>query len=230
MLKVIKSKIDEYLEFDSNLIFEGHDIDLIRIFGGAIRDIISEMPINDIDILCGAKSIIPLENLLKSKGYHYMESLTPKDLSSIYHDIKAINEPHTWIKGNKIVQIIRPVIYNREVTSFDIYKKGFINLIQNVDMSCCGVSYDGTNLYENYPQSILHCKHKAFKTNKKAIMYSEKRFLHRKYKLQDRGWQELSNDSDFRNIKLNSILEGINFDYVIEYEKRFSNLHKNSIF
>lgn len=46
MLKIIKSKIDEYLEFDSNLLLQNKNIDLIRIFGGAIRDIIAEMPMN----------------------------------------------------------------------------------------------------------------------------------------------------------------------------------------
>lgn len=233
MLQKIKSRLDEYLEFDSDLLFKDNsEIEnkinvkrLIRIFGGSIRDIIADMPINDIDILSGAKSIKPLEELLKSKGYFYAESLIPKDLSSIYHDIKVINEPHTWIKGNKIIQIIRPVQnyldshYNKEIITSDIYERGFVNLIQNVDISCCGVSYDGVNLYENYPQSILHCKYKVFESNKNAMMYSSNRFLHRKYKLEDRGWQELSTDSEFREFKLNYLLEDVNFDYVSEYRK-----------
>jgi hypothetical protein len=39
-----------------------------------------------------------------------MESLTPKDLSSIYTDIRVINEPHSWLKVDKIIQLIRPAI------------------------------------------------------------------------------------------------------------------------
>ena len=45
MTDKIKSKLDKYLEFDSSLIFKSDDFEkirvkrLIRIFGGAIRDI-----------------------------------------------------------------------------------------------------------------------------------------------------------------------------------------------
>lgn len=31
---------------------------------------------------------------------------------------------------------------------------------------------------------------------------SSNRFLHRKYKLQDRGWKELSDKSDFEKLKI----------------------------
>jgi hypothetical protein len=217
MLDKIKLELDNYLEFDSNLLFSSSGSEkinvsrLVRVFGGAIRDIIADMPINDIDILSGSRSIKPLQSILESNGYVYMDSLTPKDLSSIYHDIKVINEPHTWIKGTKIVQIIRPVgkYFN------DSYEKGFINLIQNVDMSCCGVSYDGENLYENYPNAILHSSSKVFEFNKMAMMYNEKRFIHRKYKLEDRGWRELQDKSDIRDLKINSILND-NIKYINE--------------
>ena len=57
---MIKEKLDEYLEFDSNLLFNRTPIQseyeysikvkrLVRIFGGAIRDIIAGQTINDID-------------------------------------------------------------------------------------------------------------------------------------------------------------------------------------
>ena len=62
-------------------------------------------------------------------------------------------------------------------------------------MSCCGVSYDGSKLNEDYPNAILHCQSKVFSVNKNAKMYSEKRFLFRKYKLEDRGWKEVENTS-----------------------------------
>lgn len=231
MVEKIKQKLDEYLEFDSDLLFSSIDESrvnvkrLIRVFGGAIRDIIADMPINDIDIISGAKSMMPLEHILKTKGYIYMESLTPKDLSSIYTDIKVINEPHTWMKGVKIVQIIRPVNFNRHPASSskETYEQGFINLIQNVDMSCCGVSYDGIKLYENYPNAISHCQSKFFEVNKKAMMYSEKRFIHRKYKLEERGWSELSDLSDFRELKIDSLLRKNSFTYQVEVEKKITN-------
>ena len=44
----IRQSLNEYLEFDSNQLFVSK-INLVRIFGGSIRDIIANQPINDID-------------------------------------------------------------------------------------------------------------------------------------------------------------------------------------
>jgi hypothetical protein len=214
----IKKNLDEYLGFNSNLIFNSK-IDngkksLIRIFGGAIRDIIADMPINDVDIIVGARSMSGLESVLKENGYKYLESLHPKDLSNIYTDIKVINEPHTWVKDSKIVQLIRPVIDSQIEKK---YQEGFVNLIQNVDISCCGVSYDGLNVYENYPSAISHCLTKSYSVNKSAKMYSKSRFIHRMYKLEDRGWKEVITLSERRNQIINSLLNLENINYIKEY-------------
>lgn len=207
----IKSKIDEYLEFDSDLLFKGGD--LVRIFGGAIRDIIAEQKINDIDILCGSHSYNPLAFALERNGYVYIDSVLPKDLASIYSDIHVICEPRTWIKGNKIVQIIRP---SGSVLSPDlpgakissaIYKMGFNELLKNVDLSCCGLSFDGRFLYEDYNNAILHAKSKVFSVNKNAYMYSHKRIDHRRYKLIDRGWKQIENTiENNRDLKIDLLV------------------------
>lgn len=198
---MIKEKLDEYLEIDSNLLFNRTPIlckyeyggkvkRLVRVFGGAIRDIIAGQPINDVDILVGAQSSRLVELTLKEQGYIYMESLTPKDLSSIYTDIKVINEPRTWMKGTKIVQLIRPVINSLNSES-KYYENGFVDLIQNVDISSCGVSWDGENLYENYPNAIAHCQNFSFYINKNAKMYSHSRSVMRSYKFIERGWRKI---------------------------------------
>jgi hypothetical protein len=189
MKDLIKSKLDEYLEFDSNILFNNR-WNLVRVFGGAIRDSIANQPINDIDIIVGAKALKEIEFILENKGYHYMEMLNGKDLQEMYSEIHIINEPHTWIKGTKIVQLIRPVVFNQE-NDFTKYKQGFLDLISNVDFSCCGVSYDGDEVYEDYPNAIVHCQSKVFSVNKSAKMYSDKRAIHRKLKLQSRGWKEI---------------------------------------
>ncbi len=196
---MIKEKLDEYLEFDSNLIFNRVPIEdygiklkrLVRIFGGAIRDIIAGQTINDVDILVGAQSSKLVELTLKENGYTYMESLIPKDLSSVYTDIHVINEPRTWIKGTKIVQLIRPVIRVKRDSDLRYYEKGFVDLIQNVDISCCGVSWDGVHLYENFPNAIAHCQNLSFYVNRRAKMYSEKRSSMRSYKFIERGWRKI---------------------------------------
>lgn len=133
-------------------------------------------------------------------------------------DINIISDPITYLKGRKIVQLIRPRIIttttNRIYNDLN-YSDNFIKLISDVDISCCGVSYEG-KLYENVPHAISHCLNKVFQTNYGGRFYNEKRIIHRKAKLLDRGWEELTGLSDIRNIKINDILEN-NLDYIREY-------------
>ena len=196
----IRKSLSDYLEFDSDELFKSK-FNLVRVFGGAIRDILAGQKINDIDILCGSKAIKYIESVLEQNGYQYMEMLNGKDLQAIYSEIHIINEPHTWIKGKKIVQLIRPVVVdNNEVE----YEEGFRDLISNVDFSCCGVSYDGETLYEDYPNAIVHCQSKVFSVNMNAKMYSQKRAQHRKVKLETRGWKEIESKTDVnRDMKIN---------------------------
>lgn len=196
---MIKEKLDEYLEFDSNLLFnrtpiEEHSIKfkrLVRVFGGAIRDIIAGQKINDVDILVASQSCSLVELTLKEQGYTYIESLVPKDLASVYSDIHVISEPRTWMKGTKIVQLIKPRLKSNHPRE---YEQMFIDLIQNVDISCCGVSWDGVHLYENYPNAITHCQNLSFYINRTAKMYSHKRASHRECKLEQRGWKRIKSD------------------------------------
>lgn len=202
----IKYKLDEYLGFNSDDLFVN---DLIYIFGGSIRDILSDDKINDIDILSGSKSYSNLRNIIESNGYVFMESLYNKDHIYDYKDIHVINEPHTFINNErKIIQIIKPAIPLSESDDKDkIYKEGFFNLISNVDISSCGLSYNGA-LFENYPNAILHCLNKVFYINKKARMYSLNRIDGRRFKLLSRGWEEIYNEvADNRNLKIKNILD-----------------------
>jgi hypothetical protein len=198
---IIKNSLDEYLEFDSSELF-GSKFNLVRIFGGAIRDIIAGQNIRDIDIICGSRAMSFIESVLERNGYNFLEGLNGKDLQEMYSEIHVICEPHTWIKGKKIIQLIKP---SRLSTS---YRLGFEDIIRNVDFSCCGVSYDGNEIFEDFPNAILHCQSKVFSVNKNAKMYSQKRALHRKIKLQDRGWKEIDNTTDInRDLKIEMALK-----------------------
>jgi len=199
----ISNRLTDYLGFDSDDLFKCGS--LIRVFGGAIRDSIRGDKINDIDVLCGSKSIKSVESLLLNNGYIYMESLTPKDLSAIYTDINVITEPHSWVKGDKIVQVIKPAT-SCKLSESD-YIKSFTNLISNVDISCCGVSYDSEDFYENFTNAIIHIQSKVFSVNKSAMMYSEKRIHHRIAKFIDRGWTQIENVTHInRDLKIGEIL------------------------
>jgi hypothetical protein len=202
----IRKSLNEYLEFDSDELFKSK-FNLVRIFGGAIRDILAEQPINDVDILCGSKALRYIESVLEQNGYQYMEMLNGKDLQEMYSEIHIINEPHTWIKGKKIVQLIRPA-FGFEGKDEQVYRQGFKDLISNVDFSCCGVSYDGETLHEDYTNAIVHCQSKVFFVNTDAKMYSRKRALHRKVKLEDRGWKEIENIKNInRELKIANVLD-----------------------
>lgn len=215
---IIKENLDNYLGFDSKEFF----IDpLVRIFGGAIRDTICGDPINDIDILCGTNSFNYLRELLFSKGYIYYDEFVKRDLERLYSEISVISVPHTFIKGKSIVQLIRPRVNINRNDAFHIkkslYEKNFIKLLQNVDISCCGVSWDGENLYQNLKDSVLHCKNKVFFINNGSLMLT-KRLDHRRYKLLDRGWKEIKNGlSDTIDLKIDDLLEGTD-DFIFKNE------------
>lgn len=226
MLQKIKENLDNYLGFNSDELFVD---DLIRVFGGAIRDSIADMSIKDIDILCGPKSCKKIEYILESKGYKYLPSvLTTYEIGQVYTIKGVINEPHTWTKDGNMVQLIRPVstsTNNKDYKYKEIHlKEAFTDLIANVDISCCGISWDGKKLYENFPSAIFHAKAKMFKVNERAKMYVERRIIHRTGKLVERGWNEITNDkSDNRDVKIAELLTVIDFDYIKEYE-----LHKKT--
>lgn len=221
MVNTIKQKLDNYLGFNSDELFID---EFVRIFGGAIRDSISGDKINDIDILCGAKSCHILEGILEENGYKYFPSmLTTLEIGQIYKINGVINEPHTWIKGDNIVQLIRPVVASNMskllIDKTPLLRDAFIDLIANVDISCCGISYDSKNIYENYPNAILHAQERIFKVNNYAKMYVKDRITYRRVKFQNRGWEEIKDDKvDNRDIKIISLLNPITFEYVREYE------------
>lgn len=199
---VIKKSLDEYLEFDSSELFESK-FNLIRVFGGAIRDIIADQPIRDVDIICGSRAMSFTESVLERNGYHFLEGLNGKDLQEMYSEIHVICEPHTWIRGKKIIQLIKPSLH----ISMS-YHQGFEDIIRNVDFSCCGVSYDGNKIFEDFPNAILHCQSKVFSVNKTAKMYSQKRAIHRNQKLLDRGWKQIQNTADTnRDLKIELTLK-----------------------
>jgi len=235
MLQKIKENLDTYLGFNSDELFID---DMVRVFGGAIRDSIADMPIKDIDILCGPRACKRLGSILEKNGYKYLPNvLSSYEIGQVYTIQGVINEPHTWIKGDSMVQLIRPVTTKTNPNKLPILdqviidkfkaqylQEAFVDLIANVDISACGVSYDGKHLYENYPAAVLHAKAKIFSVNEKAKMYIERRIVHRTGKLIERGWEELSNSkSDLRDLKIAQLLTNLDFDYIREYE-----VNKNS--
>lgn len=208
----IKLGLDQYLEFDSNLIFKFGDP---VIFGGAIRDVIADKPIKDVDIIVGPTTFKEIVNFLTQEGWFELDGMYPKDISNLYSGIHIISEPKTFIRNNKIIQLIRPtylrnkkihplalpIPYSKEVTEI-IY-----DLISNVDLSPCGIAWNSRYLIECYPEAILHAYLKVFFVNNSAKMYQPNRIEQRKWKLLDRGWEKITSLSEIREARLKFILE-----------------------
>lgn len=226
----IKKRLDEYLGFDSNeLIRPKHIIlegilrpvakfrqlvgePLIRVFGGAVRDSIANQKIHDVDLLIGSKMLHTVEAVLHMHGYVYMESLAPKDISAMYKDLQIINEPRTWLntKNMAIVQIIRPAGFTAS--------NPIAAVVQNVDISCCGVSWDGETLYENFPDAVMHCQTMRYSTNYSGKMRTS-RTASRTWKLDQRGWKQVRGSQEARDLRIEGVLEHPSINFVEEHGK-----------
>lgn len=214
-IMVLKSRLDDYIGFDSDEIFLCNDI--VRIFGGALRDCINGSQINDIDILCTAKSRIVLDQLLVSHNYKKIMNMHKNSLAHLYKGIHVISEPTTYMNSDmQIIQLIFPAAPQD-------YIKSFTNLITNVDISCCGISYNGINLYENVSDAILHAQYKRFVVMKSAKMYQTERIGERINKFVNRGYHEITDVAKYRSFKINLILNSptndrmLNINYIQEY-------------
>lgn len=77
MKNLIKIYLDQYLEFDSNQLFK--NTDYLVVFGGSLRDIVSNEPhnIKDIDIMCLPKSKKIADIILKKNGYVKYDLFSP---------------------------------------------------------------------------------------------------------------------------------------------------------
>lgn len=224
----IKKHLDEYLEFDSDLIFK--NTDYLVVFGGATRDIISDNPenINDIDILC-----LPLSRRiaimhLEANGYNYTNLVNP-DVYQLYREIKYIFEPKLYIKGDKKVQFITPnpnsigKFHKSPLHQFNILKESYFQLLSNVDLSSSGTFYDGDELYESIDCSILHCKNKKFLRLPDSMMYDISRTEKRVHKLRW-DWTELKTDKllDMRQHKLYKILNRNKYPNLKDFKNKFT--------
>ena len=203
--QLIYEKLNNYLGFDSDIIF--NTTDLISVFGGAIRDIISgddeKFGIKDIDIICLPKSKDILVHILKEQGYT-IEPNKNEFKHALYRKISVINEPITLVKGRKIVQLIRPRLHNKysSTSMFKYNLNSYYNLLNNVDLTSSGLAYDGLNLFETVPNSYGHCKNKFFLEIEGALMYNKKRTEIRKQRLIDKGWTATYPDSKMEDISL----------------------------
>lgn len=180
----VKYRLDEYLGFDCSELFID---EYVFIYGGAIRDSLTDQRIYDVDIMIRNQNLKKIDEIILSKGYIYYDKLITKGINFLYSTTSVLYEPHTYIKDGKIIQLIRPLnhIYN---------ESGLSKMISNVDMSCCAISYSKYGLREHYDNALLHIINKLFYVNEDALMYSERAIFNRMQKMKSRGWKRIYND------------------------------------
>lgn len=212
MLENIKNRITDYIGFDVDKLLNAGDF--VTIFGGAVRDSIADLEIHDIDVLCLWESMRKCEQLLEIEGYVFDHSAYTKDFDKVYDGIKVVHEPHSWIKivdegfGKEIrrIQLIRPQVFKEEedfmATSlgiksplkksrgFNEMKEAYYNLLENVDLSCCGVSISSSGFKEEYENAVVHCLCHVYEEIPDALMITD-RINGRKEKLNQRGWEDI---------------------------------------
>ena len=197
----IEKKLSEYVGFDIKEIIN-KDIDMLHIFGGAIRDIIANKKIHDVDILCMYESMRKVIPILEKNGYKLHSSLTSADIQSMYSSVHVIIEPKTFIKvidnEIKIIQLIRP-----GQTKLDNYRnyrikdkekaiKNFYYILGQVDMSNCAVHYSYEyGLKESVYGAVQDCLSGCF-VELNTEMRTDRTYS-RKEKFINRGWVEKKN-------------------------------------
>jgi len=198
----IKQKLSEYLEFDVNLIINTQN-DYATIFGGAIRDIIANKEIHDVDILCLSESEQRIRNTIEEHGYICDPDIGKIDMTNMYSNIHCIFKPYTFFKNNKIIQLIKP---NVPLDVDRDWMQQYDYLLSQVDLSCCGVNFSYNGLKESVKNAILHCKYGLYIQLKDNIMHSSNRIYTRMEKLDKRGWKDIMSLSEIEKNKIKKLI------------------------
>jgi len=154
------------------------------------------------------KSMKACIDVLTQRGFIRDPDMIKLDLNSMYEKINVIHQPLTFIKvsNSKIikVQFIRPRI-DKDTKPYN----KFFELLDNVDISCCGVSINSYELNEHVRGAITHCFNKVFKVNNNAFMLTD-RISMRTHKLLERGWEPIKEDKTKDELSCKQIIDYIN--------------------
>ncbi len=129
-------------------------------------------------------------------------------------DYDWIYEPAGWFFGLVfwcIVAIFIGTVHgvrwiNKNIIDTTFNK--FFELLDNVDISCCGVSINSYELNEHVRGAITHCFNKVFKVNNNAFMLTD-RISMRTHKLLERGWEPIKEDKTKDELSCKQIIDYI---------------------
>lgn len=165
IINTINERISDYLTFD---IYKLLNINGLYIYGGALRDSITNEEYHDIDILLPIEHYDYLKKFLYENGYkNVREELFKKGISK--HKNDSTNLEYYKIYGGirRIIQI-HPSTYENH----------------DPDFSVNSLYYSKNGLVEKLDDAILHCELMVFKKNPRKKV-KDFRFN----KLTDLGWK-----------------------------------------
>ena len=217
---IIRENLKNYLGFDITMNFL-HNWDFV-VFGGAIRDSISNDNINDIDILCAPRAENLFAKLLVDNDYIRLPNHQQGEIAAMYAQLHPIIKlPLTFKKADKIVQLIVPqmggVIHHygiKHMSPTDFADSHLMVilylLLQNVDLSSSGVYYERGVLKESVKGAVNDCVKRQFSIRRDQLMYNADRIEKRTQKLLDKGWKDKNEIDD-----IDDILDSDEFDKLL---------------
>jgi len=177
-----------------------------------VRDSLANKEIHDVDILCLPESATLLSTYLIELGFKRVDLYDPHKLA-LYNEIRMITQPWTFIKNDKIIQIIKPAGESAITQTIGSLIDAYYSLLSDVDISSCGVFLEKDRdsiikLKEAHEKAITHCRSNVYDILKNNRMFGQKRTDNRSHKLANRGWTNLSDNNDIkveRRVKLHGL-------------------------
>lgn len=147
--------------------------------------------------------LIMVQLIKPSNNEQFIQCILSKEISNMFFK----SDISTEIDKHNTPENLNKLISDVKVDPNFKFKHQIVNLnliINNVDISCCGLSYSpDQGLREHHNGAIYHCLNKIYSLNKDAIMYNENRIYARIQKMQNKGFTEINDKNKSELFKLN---------------------------
>jgi hypothetical protein len=202
--KIVENEMNKYLS-STNLTIQEilGDTDAF-VFGGALRDSIAGVSINDIDIIGYKKSIMDIGDFLIDDGFSKENSDSALDF--MYEEFHYFCVSGTYTKNECKIQLIRLYtnnpkyschpfssyfVQNNKFDSEDV-KNSVKTIVGNVDIDICGFIYHPYYGFEEVCSDALsNLKKNNFRVLNDNLMHNPGRIETRIKKMEDKGFKHV---------------------------------------
>lgn len=180
--KAVFDALRKYLKADPNEIIFLPNTDPV-IFGGAVRDTIAGLEINDVDVICGSITCMAIGDKLISKGFVTV-TLDPDEYKNRLFGLTRFKLDNTQI------DLISPARFVKTASDTTAVKLTMIQTIQNVDIRACAVGYSTrSGILEFIEGAVQDCLLQQIVEQPDAQLHLPGRAEERIAKLIKRGWE-----------------------------------------